>query len=240
MKSSDKSRSLTDGVNGIVASFSVFRAAVQGFGQLLQRQIQNRLDAATDVHESEGDVVDITAEDIRREILSKGKESNRREVVKHNDGQDDEDHLEGLLLGWVSLVSTWSLLSQSPENGDVTEEHERKRHQDHDEEHLLEVRDVSYTLGCSVDQSDKPEAASADGTMPLVFDFGESDGMPDSHISVQTDTGQEERRQAFDAIEEAQDIPGAAGGQVDDVGQLQWRTEAEERVQNSQMDDEDI
>lgn len=199
VKSCDSSP--TDGVNRFVSSFSVFRAAAQGFGQLLPRQIQNRLDAAADVHEAEGDVVDITAEDIRREILSKGKESHRREVVKHNDGQDDEDHLEGLLLDRVSLVSTWSRPSQSPENGDVTEEHERKRHQDHDGEHLVEVGDVSHTLGCGVDQSDEPDAAGADGAMPLVLELGEGDGMQHGHISVQTDAGQKERRRVFDAVE---------------------------------------
>ncbi len=81
VKSSDSRRSSTDGVNAISASVGVFRAPAQGFGHLLPRQIQNRLDAAADVHEAEGDVVDITAEDIRREILSKGKESHRWEVV---------------------------------------------------------------------------------------------------------------------------------------------------------------
>lgn len=194
MKRSNNSRSLTDGVNGIIGIFGFFRAAAQRIGQLLPRQIQNRLDAAADVHEAEGDVVDITAEDIGREIFLKGKESHRRKVVKHNDGQDDEDHFEGFLLDWMSLISTWSRLSQSPENGDVTEQHKRECCQDHDSEHLLKVRDVSHTLHCGVDQSDEPDDAGADGAMPLVFEIGEGDGMEDGHISVHTDAGQEERR----------------------------------------------
>lgn len=64
--------------------------------------------------------------------------------------------------------------------------------------------------------------------------------MQDGHISVQTDTGQEKRRRVFDTVEEAQDVPGAAVGQIDDVCELQRRNETEESVQHGQMNDENV
>ncbi len=140
----------------------------------------------------------------------------------------------------MSLVSSRSRPPQSPENRDVTEEHECERYQDHDGENPVEVGNVSHTLGCGVNQSEEPDAGDADGAMPLVLELDEGDGMQHGHISVQTDAGQKERRRVFDAVEEAQDVPGAAGAQVDYVGQLQRRNEAEERVQHGQVHDEDV
>lgn len=76
--------------------------------------------------------------------------------------------------------------------------------------------------------------------MALVLQVGEDDGMTHGHVAVHADACQEERRHVLDAVEEAQYVPGAAGGQVQQVGQLQWRDEAEEGIQHSQVPDEDV
>ncbi|MCJ8748507.1 hypothetical protein PDJAM_G00165550, partial [Pangasius djambal] len=76
--------------------------------------------------------------------------------------------------------------------------------------------------------------------MSLVLQVGEDDGMAHSHVAVHADARQEERRRVLDAVEEAQHIPGAAGGQVQQVDQLQRWDQAEEGVQHSQVPDEDV
>lgn len=76
--------------------------------------------------------------------------------------------------------------------------------------------------------------------MAAVLELCEGDWVEHGHVAVQADAGQEERRGVLDAVEEAQHVPGAAGGQVDDVGQLQRGDEAEEGVQDGQVQDEDV
>lgn len=74
----------------------------------LLREVEHRLDAAAEVHEAEGDVVNVAAKHVGREVLLEGEQRDRREVVEDYDGQDDEDHLEGSLLHRVHLVSAGS------------------------------------------------------------------------------------------------------------------------------------
>lgn len=76
--------------------------------------------------------------------------------------------------------------------------------------------------------------------MALVLQVGEDDWMTHGHVAVQADARQEERRRVLDAVKEAQHVPGAAAGQVEQICQLQRRDEAEEGVQNSEVPDEDV
>lgn len=140
----------------------------------------------------------------------------------------------------MHVVPAWAGLAQSPQDGDVAEEHECKCGQDHDREHFVEVRDVSQALQYGVHQRDEPHDGGADRTMAPVLQVREDDRMAHGHVAVQTDACQEERWWVLDAVEEAQDVPGAAGGQVYQVGQLQRWDEAEEGVQHCQVPDEDI
>lgn len=71
-------------------------------------EVEHGLNAAAEVHQAKGDVVDVAAKHVRREVVLEGEERNRREVVEDYDGQDDEDHLEGSLLHRVHLVSAGS------------------------------------------------------------------------------------------------------------------------------------
>lgn len=76
--------------------------------------------------------------------------------------------------------------------------------------------------------------------MLAVLELGEGDGMDHGHVAVQADAGEEERRGVFHAVEEAQDVPGAAVGEEDNVCQLKRGDEAEEHVQNCQLKNEYI
>lgn len=203
-------------------------------------EVEHRLDAAAEVHEAEGDVVDVAVKHVGREVLLEGEQRHKREVVEDYDGQDDEDHPEGPLLHRVHLVSAGSGLPQRPQYRDVAEHHEGERRQDHRREHLLEVDDVAHAFGGDVGQRDEPDDGGQDGPVLAVLELGEGDGMDHGHVAVQADAGEEERRAVFDAVEEAQDVPGAAGGEEDDVYQLERGDEAEEHVQNRQLKDEDI
>lgn len=203
-------------------------------------EVEHGLNAAAEVHQAKGDVVDVAAKHVRREVVLEGEERNRREVVEDYDGQDDEDRLEGSLLHRVHLISAGPGLPQHPQYGDVAEHHEGERRQDHRREDLLEVDDVAHAFSCGVGERDQPDDGGQDGSVLAVLELGEGDGMDHGHVAVQADAGEEERRGVFDAVEEAQDVPGAAGGEEDDVCQLERGDEAEEHVQNCQLKNEDI
>lgn len=203
-------------------------------------QIEHRLNAAAEVHQAKGHIVNVAAKHVRREVVLEGEQCDWREVVEHYDGQDDEDHLEGSLLHRMHLVPAGPGLPQRPQYRDVAEHHEGECCEDHRREDLLEVDNVAYAFGGSVGQSDQPDYEGQDRSVLTVLELGEGDGVDHGHVAVQADAGEEERRGVFDPVEEAQDVPGAAGGEEDYVGQLKGRDETEEHVQNRQMQDEDI
>lgn len=207
---------------------------------LLLGQVEHRLNAAAEVHQAKGDVVDVAAEDVGREVILEGEEGHRWEIIEHDDAEDDQDHLECSLLHRVHLVPAGPWLPQHPQDGDVAEHHEGERRQDHSREDLLKVDDVAHALCGGVAQRNQPHAEGQHGPVPAVLELGEGERVHNSHIAVEADAGQEERRGVLDAVEEAQHIPGAAGSEEDDVGQLQRRDEAEEHVQDGQVQDKDV
>ncbi|CAB1332731.1 unnamed protein product [Coregonus sp. 'balchen'] len=60
---------------------------VESEGRLCKAQA-----AAADVHEAKDNVVDVAVEYIQGEVVLKWEQNHRREVIKNNDCQDDEDH----------------------------------------------------------------------------------------------------------------------------------------------------
>lgn len=215
------------------------RAAGVAAGFLLG-EVEHGLDAAAEVHQAKCDVVDVAAKDVGREVLLEGEQRHRWEVVEDDDGQDDEHHLEGSLLHRVHLVSAGSRLCQRPQYGNVTEHHKGERRQYHHREDLLKVGDVAHTFSSSVAKRDQPDDQGENGSVLAVLELSEDDGMDHGHVAVQADAGEQERRGVFNAVEEAQDVPGAGGGEEDDVCQLKRGDEAEEHVQNCQVKNEDI
>ena len=214
-------------------------AAVEA-ARLLLGQIQHRLNAAAEVHQAEGDVMNVAHKHLGGEVVLEREERDWREVVEHYDGEDDEDHLEGPLLHRMHLVSAGSGLPQHPQDGDVAVHHEDERGEDHPREDLLEVDNVAHTFSGGVGQGDQPDDEGQDRPVLPVLELGEGDGVHHRHVAVQADAGEEERRGVLHAVEEPQDVPGAAGGEEDYVGQLERRDETEENVQYGQVEDEDV
>lgn len=205
------------------------------------RKIQHRLNGAAEVHQAEGDVVNIAAKHIGGKVLFEGEECDRWEVVEHYDGQDNEDHLEGFLLHGMHGISARPRLPQHPEDRYVAVHHEGERSEDHHREDPIEVNDVSCAFGSRVGQNDHPDHNGQDCPVQTVLELSEDDGVDHGHVAVQADAGEEEGRGVFHAVEEAQDVPGAGGrGEEDEVYELQGRDETEEDVQNCQMKDEDV
>lgn len=124
--------------------------------QRLLGQVEYRLNAAAEVHQAKSDVVNVALEHPRREVPLEGEKSNCWQVVEQNDGEDDEDHLEGSLLHWMHLISVGPGLLQSPHDCDVAHHHEGKNDQDHYGEDFVKVGDVSQAFNGSVRQDDDP------------------------------------------------------------------------------------
>lgn len=208
--------------------------------QFLFGQIEHGLNAAAEVHQTKRHIMDVASKHIWREVVLEREQSHRREVVEHDDGEDDEDHLERSLLHGVHLVPTGPGLPEHPEDRNVAEDHEDERCKDHPCEDFLKVHNVAHTFGRSVGQSDQPDDQSQDCSMLAVFEFGEGDGVNHSHVTIQADAGEEKRRGVLDAVEEAQDVPDDAVVEEDDVGQLEGWDQAEEDVEDRQVEDEDV
>ena len=69
-----------------------------------------------------------------------------------------------------------------------------------------------------------------------LLELCEGDRVEHGHVAIQTDAGEE----VLDAVEVAQHVSGAAGGPVEDVGNLQSGGEAEEGVQDGKVHYEDV
>lgn len=94
--------------------------------------------------------MNVAAKHLRREVDLEGEQCDWWQVVENNDGQDDEDHLEGSLLHRMHVISAGARLPQSPENHYVAEHHGGKRHQDHRRKDFLKVDNVANTFSGSI------------------------------------------------------------------------------------------
>lgn len=156
---------------------------------LLLGEVEHGLNGAAEVHQAKGEIVNIATKHVGREVVLEREQCHGREVVEHDDGQDDEDHLEGPLLHGVLLVSAGPRLPQHPENSDVAEDHEGERRQDHRREDLLKVGNVAHAFSGGVGQSDQPDRHGQDCSVLAVLELGEGDGVDHGHVPVQADAG---------------------------------------------------
>lgn len=127
-------------------------AGVRQERQLLQPgQINNRLDRAADVDKSEAHRLHIAAKHLRGIVVLKREQCYRWQVVKHNDTEERQHHLEGLLLHGVHLVFPCTAgLLQGPQDAHIAQHHPTKCYQDLNGEYLLEVGKASHSFGCRV------------------------------------------------------------------------------------------
>lgn len=113
--------------------------------------------------------------------------------MEHYDGQDDEHHFEGSLLHGVHLVSARPRLPQGPQDGDVAEDHEGKRSEDHAHVDLGGAGNDFCARSNGIAQNDDPDHAGQDRSVLAVLQPGEGDWMMYSYIAVQADAGQDQR-----------------------------------------------
>lgn len=119
-------------------------------------EVEERLDAAAQVHDGEDADADLAVELHEGVVGGKGHESHRREVVDHDDGQDGEHHLEGLLLDWVPhAVARPS--SKDPHDGEVAENHDGEGEEDGAAENAADALGSQDALAESVDQDEPPD-----------------------------------------------------------------------------------
>ena len=130
------------GVAGKYLSFLLLAAQGQAQHKLIFGQVEYWLNAAAEVHQAKCQIMNITPEHVFRIVRPERKERHGREIVEDDNGQNDENHLEGPFLHRVHLVSAWPRLPQGPEDSHVAEHHEGEGGQDDDSEHLIKVRDV--------------------------------------------------------------------------------------------------
>ena len=118
-------------------------------------------------------------------------------------------------------------MAESPEDGDVAEDHEGEGGQDHDDEDLFKVGHSVHAPGHGVGQRESPHDESTGLAVPAVLQLRKDDGVAHGHVAVQADAGEEEQRAVLDAVNETQGGPDVASGQVHEVDQLQGGHQAE-------------
>ena len=150
--------------------------------------VEERLDAAAQIHDGEHADADLAAELHKRVVGHKGHERHGGQVVRHNDGQDDQHHLEGLFLHWVHLLLSRHRAAEDPDDGDVAEDHDCKGKENDTAEDLVDAHDSQDTLGEAVSQDEAPDHhRDADADL-VVSDTGEQYGVNHGYVPVEADT----------------------------------------------------
>lgn len=157
------------------------------------RDVEERLNAAAQIHDGEHADADLAAERHKRVVRHKGHESHGRQVVGHDDGQNDQHHLEGLLLYRVHLLLSRHRTSKDPDDRDVAEDHDRKCEEDDTTEDLVDAHDSQGALGESVSQDEAPDHHRNANADLIVLDTSEQYWVDHSYVAVYADTHLEEQ-----------------------------------------------
>lgn len=149
--------------------------------------VEERLDAAAQIHDGEHADADLAAERHKRVVRHEGHEGHGRQVVDHDDGQDDQHHLEGLPLDRVHLFLSRHWTPQDPDDRDVAEHHDREGEEDDTAEHLVDAHDSQEALGEAVSQDEAPDEHRNANADPIVPNMGEQYRVDHRHVTIQTD-----------------------------------------------------
>ena len=150
--------------------------------------VEEGLDAAAQIHDGEHADADLAAEHNERVVRHEGHESHRRQVVGHDDGQDDQHHLEGLLLHRVHLLLSHHGTPEDPDDGDVAEDHYRKGKEDDTAEDLVDAHNSQDALGEAVSQDEAPDHHGNANPDLIVSNTSEEHWVDHCHVAVQADT----------------------------------------------------
>ena len=118
--------------------------------------VEQGFEGAAHVHEGEDAGGHLAAELREGEIGYEGQQGHGRQVVEHDDAQDDQHHLEGFLLHGVHLLLACHRAPQCPDDGDVAEQHDDERGEDEATENLDGAHHVHHALGDAVAQNQAP------------------------------------------------------------------------------------
>lgn len=155
--------------------------------------VEERLDAAAQIHDGEHADADLAAEHDERVVRHEGHESHGRQVVGHDDGQDDQHHLEGLLLHRVHLLLPRHRAPEDPDDGDVAEDHDREGEEDDAAEDLVDAHDSQGALGEAVSQDEAPDHHGNANPDLIVSNTGEENRVDHCYVAVQADTHLEQQ-----------------------------------------------
>lgn len=135
--------------------------------------VEERLNAAAQVHDAEDAGSYLAVVNHKGVVWSEGHECHRRQVVGYDDGQDDEDHLKGLLLHWVHLLFSQHRAPENPDDGDVAEDHDGKGKQDDAAEDLVDTQGPQEGLADAIGQDNTPDQHWDTDADPVVADLCE-------------------------------------------------------------------
>lgn len=151
-------------------------------------EVEEGLDAAAQVHDGEDADADLAVELHKGVVGGEGHEGHRRQVVDHDDGQDGEHHLEGLLLDWVPHAAARRRSSQDPHDGKVAENHDGEGEEDGAAENAVDALGSQDALAESVGQDEPPDQHGNAGADPIVPEAREQHRVDHGGVAVQTDT----------------------------------------------------
>lgn len=150
--------------------------------------VEERLNAAAQVHDGEHADADLAAKLHKRVVRHKGHEGHGRQVVGHDDGQDDQHHPKGLLLNWVHLLLSRHTAAENPDDRDVAEDHDGEGEEDDAAEDLVDAHDSQGALGEAIGQDETPDHHRNANADLVVTDTLEQYWVDHSHVAVQADT----------------------------------------------------
>ena len=203
-------------------------------------EVEQRLDAAAQVHDGEHRDADVAAERHEGVVSHEGHRCHGGQVVAHDDAHHDQHHLEGSLLHRVHGLLARHGLAQHPDDGQVAEDHEGKGEEDEPAEDLGGAPHAQEGLGERVGQDEPPHQRRHGRPDAVVTDAREEDGVHHGNIAVQADAGEEEWCRVLDSVVEELEVPDLLVVQDQAVDKVDGRHEAEEGVQDGQVEDEDV
>lgn len=147
-------------------------------------EVEERLDAAAQIHDGEDADADLAVELHKRVVRRKGHQSHRGEVVDRDDGQDGQHHLEGLLLHWVPHTIPQHCTSKDPHDGHVTENHDDEGKEDGAAKNTVDALGSKDALADSVGQDESPHHHRNACTDPIVSDSREEDWVDHGCVAI--------------------------------------------------------
>lgn len=163
------------------------RPAAPALHPLHLRDVQERLNAAAQIHDGEHADADLTEVVNKRVVRHKGHERHRWQVVHHNDAEVDQHYLEGFLFHRVHHLFSCHGAPQHPDDGNVAVHHDCESKKDDSTEDVGHAQGSQNGLGERVSQDEAPGQHGHADAGHAVSVSGENHRVNDGHVTVHTD-----------------------------------------------------